>query len=1373
MLRALLFIIFISLHCFVEAQSDALNSELKNISSNCFPPSAVSELNINNIRTTIYNNGLLWLDPDAQAPGYEAPKGSGLYSLTSGGIVIGGVDNGNNIRLSAKTYPWSGGDFFPGPIASFGDNQATTSVNICNTYDDIYKINKADVQTFYEWFTADQKTKYEVFPDYTIPEFLYEWPALGPEEDGFDYFLAPFVDYNGDNVYDPNEGDYPYYDFHNTVQPIATRSSERSVLYGDQTLWWVMNDKGNIQTHTYNTMATGFEIRAQAFAFNSDNQINNMTFYNYQIINKSTNTINDTYFGVLVEGGLGDLTDDFMGCYVNRGLGFFYNRGRTDGAYENHPPAIGIDFLGGPYQDPDNSDYGASGEPGGCDESIMGVNFNDGVRDNERLGLSYFMRVGFSPSWRPHTWYPYTAQEFYNYLTGYWNDGYPLTHGNTGHEMDPGGDPYGDEVRARYMYPEDSDPCFYSTDGIEVDHWSDKNTLNETLDEGYPYRTFMASTGPFTMEPGAVNDVSFGVIWARSYTGYNYSSRADMRKADDMAQTLFENNFQTLEGPHAPKLQIVEMDQKIMIHIYNTAESNNYLEQYGQVDPTIIPSDKLVEDLEEAIESQNPVKIRDAEAAIDDYKRYAFQGYKIYQVKNEYVTTSDLSNPELAKLIFQCDLADNISTIVNYYWNSEYEHYEPVVEVEGSNQGIEHSIYIQEDLFNDRDFGLINNYEYYYLAVAYAHNNYLDYDQLDPFSSINGQKSPYLQSSKAARGPVQVYKAIPHNPSINDGGTRPVAEYGEGIEIIQLDGHGNGTNWLELKQETIDEIMSGSPWRANEVKYEKGLGPIDIRIVDPLNVTGGDFIIQLEPDSVKYEYNHYNRSDYSNNVYYGLILDTKWKLLKSSPGLGLYNDTIFSDAWIRMPNEQIILNEGFSVKISQTDFPGARDNKFYEIQTRNLGYLGSEIEYEDEYVRWLDFLADEDGNYPENWIRVGSVPLNLNPIYGDYRGLDYDEIFETVIDGKWAPYYLTSKHFDGPMYYNSQAYLQELKLFRLSSVDIVFTNDTSKWTRSAVIELSEFSTLAEGYAEKLDLRNAPSINKLGEPDGTGTGMGWFPGYAIDVETGVRLNIVYGEASELANRSGLDCNADDMMWNPTNDLYHLESGTLPVFGGKHYIYIFGHNEGFSSNALPPYDSCKQIHDILYRITNPMFKMQLYMHAMWVSIPLIDEDYLFDNPIDMPDEDITIKIRMANPYYKDVGVLESNAPNNDYPMYSFNTNDIVVEKNVTEVAKDALDLINVVPNPYYAYSEYETNQLDGRVRFTNLPQKCTISIYQPNGTLIRRLEKDNDNIYLDWDLNNRHKIKISGGVYIIHINAPGIGERVLKWLGVMRPVDLYGF
>ena len=83
------------------------------------------------------------------------------------------------------------------------------------------------------------------------------------------------------------------------------------------------------------------------------------------------------------------------------------------------------------------------------------------------------------------------------------------------------------------------------------------------------------------------------------------------------------------------------------------------------------------------------------------------------------------------------------------------------------------------------------------------------------------------------------------------------------------------------------------------------------------------------------------------------------------------------------------------------------------------------------------------------------------------------------------------------------------------------------------------------------------------------------------------------------------------------------------------------------------------------------------------------------------------------------------------------------------------------------------LTTELKIINLPNTCTISIYSINGSLINQIKKDNDAPEIEWDLNNMYGIPISSGLYIIHVDAPGIGEKVIKWFGTMRPIDLNTF
>jgi hypothetical protein len=150
-------------------------------------------------------------------------------------------------------------------------------------------------------------------------------------------------------------------------------------------------------------------------------------------------------------------------------------------------------------------------------------------------------------------------------------------------------------------------------------------------------------------------------------------------------------------------------------------------------------------------------------------------------------------------------------------------------------------------------------------------------------------------------------------------------------------------------------------------------------------------------------------------------------------------------------------------------------------------------------------------------------------------------------------------------------------------------------------------------------------------------------------------------------------------------------------------------------------------------------------------------------------VKIKLRVQKEYKN----FTANGLNNGKPMYSWNMSGISTLTNSDAAMSEALKLINIVPNPYLAYSEYERNKVEGRVKITNLPQKCTIKIFSTSGKLIKTFKKDNPQTFLDWDMNNEAMIMASSGVYLIHVDVPGIGERVLKFFAVMRQVDIDGY
>jgi hypothetical protein len=106
--------------------------------------------------------------------------------------------------------------------------------------------------------------------------------------------------------------------------------------------------------------------------------------------------------------------------------------------------------------------------------------------------------------------------------------------------------------------------------------------------------------------------------------------------------------------------------------------------------------------------------------------------------------------------------------------------------------------------------------------------------------------------------------------------------------------------------------------------------------------------------------------------------------------------------------------------------------------------------------------------------------------------------------------------------------------------------------------------------------------------------------------------------------------------------------------------------------------------------------------------------------------------------------------------------------TDLAKEQLDKIAVVPNPYIAASAFEVRtssvgRSERRVAFINLPAKCTIRIYNVRGELVQSFSRDaaSDDGMEFWDLKTRDFQDVAYGVYVFHVEAPGIGTKTGKF------------
>ncbi len=84
----------------------------------------------------------------------------------------------------------------------------------------------------------------------------------------------------------------------------------------------------------------------------------------------------------------------------------------------------------------------------------------------------------------------------------------------------------------------------------------------------------------------------------------------------------------------------------------------------------------------------------------------------------------------------------------------------------------------------------------------------------------------------------------------------------------------------------------------------------------------------------------------------------------------------------------------------------------------------------------------------------------------------------------------------------------------------------------------------------------------------------------------------------------------------------------------------------------------------------------------------------------------------------------------------------------------------PNPYFGASAYEREQFNRVIKFTHLPQQCTIRLFTLAGDLVRTIRKNDATSQATWNLQTDNGLPIGSGIYVYHVEAPGIGNKVGK-------------
>ncbi len=298
---------------------------------------AVQDLNgrfdLNSIDSFVTNVGSYAFDQGLGDAGMEWPKGTGRHVIFAAGLWVGATVNGE-VRVTVGEFSQ---EFAAGPLKNDGSGDPVDPGETDPRYR-VLKLNGAD---------GPESEDYQL------------WQELAAElgEDG------PPLDSEGNPE-----------------------------LTGDQTLWCVYNDgvPGKHSNDAGNSAPLGIEVRQKVFGFLREGPLFNTMFIEFEIENKGSNVLENTYLSMWFDPDLGGFSDDLVGCDVDLSLGYCYNATNNDAQYGAAVPAVGCDFFLGPVV------------PSG-DSTLT-------------LGMTSFNRYVSGTD-------PGTAQESYNFMQGLQADG--------------------------------------------------------------------------------------------------------------------------------------------------------------------------------------------------------------------------------------------------------------------------------------------------------------------------------------------------------------------------------------------------------------------------------------------------------------------------------------------------------------------------------------------------------------------------------------------------------------------------------------------------------------------------------------------------------------------------------------------------------------------------------------------------------------------------------------------------------------------------------------------------------------------------------------------------------------------------------------
>ena len=454
-------------------------------------------------------------------------------------------------------------------------------------------------------------------------QYALDW-AQWPANQG-----APFVDINKDGIYEPDI-DIP------------------GVLGADQTIWFVANDLNSNQTVTfYHSLPMGVEVQCTVWGYNQNGALDNMLFKKYTLINKNQDhkDFNQFYVSYFTDVDIGGGSYDYAGCDTTRSLFYTFSGITNNAEYGTTPPATGVDFMQGPV-----IHTGIA-----TDKAIFKGKYITGYKNLPMTSDYYFINCNGCLYADPDQNAAIGITEWYNLFQG---------------KIASTGTPFTDPTtNLPSKFPLYGDP-------VANTGWLD-NILNPPGD-----RRNGGVSGPFTLAYGDTQEVVIAEMSAGDIQGIdNLGAVTALKNEDDIAQNAYNNFFQIAKPAPAPKLQISELNHKLLLDWGYDQNSVNATESYTN-----------------SLQST----------------MYTFQGYNVYQLPSASAGFSQ------AKKLATFDIVDGVKTITDLVPDPSSGLLVPVVVANGTDSGISRSMLDTIDIFTNKKF--LNGFKYYFAVTSYTYN---------------------------------------------------------------------------------------------------------------------------------------------------------------------------------------------------------------------------------------------------------------------------------------------------------------------------------------------------------------------------------------------------------------------------------------------------------------------------------------------------------------------------------------------------------------------------------------------------------------------------------------------------------------------------